>query len=96
METLENLKNDYAKEQGYEEWEHLTNDMQPHSNMYLEQAMNEICIRAQKEALEKAAENAETKTEEYYVGKIQGHIGLTASRIIIDRNSITTPENLIL
>lgn len=52
METLENLKNDYAKEQGYEEWEHLTNDMQPHSNMYLEQAMNEICIRAQKAALE--------------------------------------------
>lgn len=90
MKTLQEIKEKYAIEQGYEDWEHLTNDMQPHSNIYLEQAMDEICIRSQKEALEKASENAKTKTL-----TIQGQDGYIHYYKVIDLTSITNPENLI-
>ena len=50
------LKNNYAQEQGYEDWHELY--MLTDSIMIFQMHMNEICIRAQKEALEKAAENA--------------------------------------
>ena len=56
MKTLQEIKNHYAQEQGYEDWHELY--MLTDSIMIFQMHMNEICIRAQKEALEKAAENA--------------------------------------
>ena len=53
---LQTLKNNYAQEQGYEDWEDLIEDNW--KTILMESYMNEICIRAQKIALEKAAENA--------------------------------------
>ena len=53
---LQTLKNNYAQEQGYEDWEDLIEDNW--KTILMESHMNEICIRAQKLALEKAAENA--------------------------------------
>lgn len=100
--NLENLKNTYAQEQGYEDWDdyvikHFVSSKYSMTATLsvFENHMDKICIRAQKAALEKAAEKAKTTTEEYYVGEVSGHIGLTADRVIIDRTSITNPENLI-
>jgi hypothetical protein len=56
MKTLQEIKNHYAQEQGYEDWEDLIEDNW--KTILMESHMNEICIRAQKLALEKASENA--------------------------------------
>ena len=53
---LQTIKNNYAQEQGYEDWEDLTEDNW--RTILMEYHINEICIRAQKLALEKASENA--------------------------------------
>ena len=79
---LQTLKNNYAQEQGYEDWEDLIEDNW--KTILMESHMNEICIRAQKLALEKAAENA--------------YIHYPASNNLnpcVDETTITNPENLI-
>ena len=55
MKNLQEIKNTYAIEQGYEDWV----DLAIHHDLKadrLDQHWTEICIRAQKLALEKAAE----------------------------------------
>ena len=94
MKTLQEIKEDYAQEQGYDDWDELS-EKNNYADDY-ELHWTSVCIRAQKEALEKAAENAKVKMEEYYVGEVAGHIGLTASKPVVARTSITNPENLIL
>ena len=68
---LQTLKNNYAQEQGYEDWEDLIEDNW--KTILMESYMNEICIRAQKEALEKAVKNAkieiDLQTDWYFVNK---------------------------
>lgn len=93
METLENLKNTYAQEQGYDNWNHYfvrhfvaSSTSRTSSLAVFEMAMDEICIRAQKAALEKAAEKAEVE----FV-----HVPFDDDRPIVDRTSITNPENII-
>lgn len=55
METsLNTLKNLYAQEHDCEDWDELANSVQ--DDLEYEQHWTEICIRAQKAALEKAAE----------------------------------------
>lgn len=56
MKTLLEIKNHYAQDQGFPDWEGLQSDCQ-HLCGEMEMHMDEICIRAQKVALEKAAEN---------------------------------------
>ena len=54
---LQTLKNNYAQEHGYEDWV----DLAIHHDLKadrLDQHWTEICIRAQKIALEKESENA--------------------------------------
>ena len=82
--NLQSLKNTYAQEQGYPNWNELRH-LRGISEV-VDGYMNEICIRAQKAALEKAAENAKTTTA--FASRI-------TERIIVDRASITNPENLI-
>lgn len=47
METLETLKNNYAKEQGYEDWVDLAIYHELKADR-LDKHWQEICIRAQK------------------------------------------------
>lgn len=82
MRTLLEIKNTYAQEQGYADWRELRywRDISGVADDY----MNEICIRSQKAALEKAAENA--------------YIHYPASNNLnpcVDETTITDPENLI-
>ena len=55
---LQTLKNNYAQEQGYEDWVDFLNYYGGRHPEWFDQHWTEICIRAQKLALEKASENA--------------------------------------
>ena len=79
MKTLQEIKNNYAQEQGYEDWDTFLNYYGGRHPEWFDQHMTEICIRAQKEALEKAANKEELSYEGFFV----------------IRESITNPENLI-
>lgn len=81
METLKNLKDTYAQEQGYEDWGLFAYDVE--NEIEMEDHMDEICIRAQKAALEKAAENAKIEMD------------LQLDWYFVSKESITNPENLI-
>ena len=88
MKNLQEIKNAYAIEEGYEDWDELRywRDISVVADGY----MNEICIRAQKLVLENAAENARTKTV-----TVQGQDEYIHDDEVVDRTSITNPENLI-
>lgn len=81
--TLNTLKNRYAQEQGYEDWIELVRlnilIVNAENEYELDKHYTNICIRAQKAALEKAAEN----------------IRIDYSDLSIDETTITNPENLI-
>ena len=78
---LQTLKNNYAQEQGYEDWEDLIEDNW--KTILMESYMNEICIRAQKLALENAVENAKIEMD------------LQTDWYFVNKESITNEENLI-
>lgn len=103
--TLDYIKNTYAQEQGYEDWDDLFH-AHIHHLLYFELVMNEVCIRAQKAALEKAAETAKIVMkmgdnfidENYDMEKDELNLnsgGLVNAKLFVDRTSITNPENLI-
>lgn len=79
MKTLQEIRENYAKENGFADWEQL--DMLA-GRQEINEHIDEICIRAQKEALEKASDNLMYKT-------------VNDRFAVIDRTSITNPENLI-
>ena len=78
---LQTIKNNYAQDHGYEDWEDLIEDNW--KTILMEYHMNEICIRAQKESLEKAAENAKIEMD------------LQTDWYFVNKESITNEENLI-
>ena len=80
--TLNMLKNLYAQEQGYEDWRELQ-EFHSRNPREIESYMNEICIRAQKLALENAVENAKIEMD------------LQTDWYFLNKESITNPENLI-
>lgn len=79
---LQTLKNTYAQEQGYEDWVDLAIHHELKADR-LDKHWIEICIRAQKAALEKAEDNACNSLELY------NYEYETLSK------AITNPENLI-
>lgn len=85
MKNLQEIKDTYAQEQGYEDWEDLRiefyGDARP---LRIEEFMDEICIRSQKAALEKAADNSWINGSEF-----------SRCGCEIDSTSITNPKNLI-
>ena len=83
MKTLLEIKNHYAQEQGYEDWTELVIINELNADK-LDRHWTEICIRAQKSALENAAEN----TEDLKYIDVGGYR-------ILDATSITNSENLI-
>lgn len=80
---LETLKNQYAQEQGYKDWETFLNHYGGRHPEWFEQHWTEICIRAEKAALEKAAENVTSRSFR------------SQSDYVITCKDITNPENLI-
>ena len=85
---LQTLKNNYAQEQGYEDWKELREELYGNvPELRIEEYMDEICIRAQKAALENAAENVDSEDTFAY----------SSERNMYDyvEKSITDPENLI-
>ena len=89
METLENLKNTYAQEQGYEDWADLYRRAGYYDETIFFKHENAVIILAEKAALEKVAENAK-------LVPLQGIGFIDFSRQMLDKHSITNPENLIL
>lgn len=83
MKTLLEIKNQYAQELGYKSWSEIMflNNRNP---IAVENHMNEICIRAQKASLEKAAESTSIQ---YVRPKTFNYKEI--------ENFITNPENLI-
>ena len=80
--NLETIKNTYAQEKGYEDWKELREELYGYmTELRIEAYMDEICIRTQKLALEKAAEN------------VWNNGGEDVEKIC---PSITNAENLIL
>ena len=80
MKNLQEIKNTYAIELGYEDWGQL--DMLS-GREEITKHIYEICIRAQKAALEKAAENAKIEMD------------LQTDWYFVNKESITNEENLI-
>lgn len=69
MKILQEIKNNYAQEQGFEDWETLIHSVINHAGINgkyaaiiaVEKHLNEICLRAQRAVLENAAENTSTQ-----------------------------------
>lgn len=59
MKTLTEIKNEYARERGYEDWNDIRNDFRDKLLTLHEMTIHEreVCLRSQKLALEKAVEN---------------------------------------
>lgn len=57
-ERLQQIKDDYSKEKGYEHWEDLV-----YKKPHLEKSLDEICKRFAEEVIKEASERAEILTE---------------------------------
>ena len=86
--NLQTIKDNYAQEQGYDDWEQL--DILS-GQEEITKHIDEICIRAQKAALEKAAERLERKIE------LPSEMGIGKKNWVFAQSYIiiTNPENLI-
>lgn len=85
MKTLQEIKNAYAIEQGYDDWEQLLRKNYWNDGD-IEVHWTEICIRAQKVALENASKNGVAYKLAY---------PNNTSKAVVEKSSITNPENLI-
>ena len=97
MKTLQDIKNQYAQEHGYEDWKTFLNYYGGRHPEWFDQHWTEVCIRAQKVALDNAADSAKvqyynTRTEKKESASAMGNKGQVYS---VDRTSITNPKNLI-
>ena len=87
MKTLEKIKNELAIEKAYDSWNEIT-FFNNRNVVFIELLMNEVAKRYAKEvaiaSLEKASENARTRTND------------ESTSIIVDKSSITNEENIVL
>ena len=92
MKTLEEIKNEVAKEIGYENYNEYIKELYKNADFYFVERINklnnEIAERYAKEvaiaSLEKASENARTRIND------------ESTSIIVDKYSITNEENIVL
>lgn len=94
MKTLEQIKNEYAKEVGFDDFKSLLNGMILYNNVKssaekIDYILNKISIESQKECLKLASENAYTKTE------TNGLDGEYWDYNVVDKESITNENNII-
>lgn len=84
MKTLQEIKNNYAQEQGHEDWADLYRTAGYYDERVFFMHEDAVIILAEKAALEKAAENSWINGSEF-----------SRCGCEIDTTSITNPENLI-
>ena len=98
MKNLQEIKDTYAQEQGYEDWKELREELYGNvPELRIEKYMDEICIRAQKAALEKAAGKSEVQHHNTRTGTKTHASGMGGNGQVytVNTTSITDPENLI-
>ena len=92
MKTLEEIKNEVAKEIGYDSWNDFT-FWNSRNIVSIERLMNDVAKRYAKEvaiaSLEKASENAKLKT--FSTKNLTDF-----SKKMVDKSSITNEENIVL
>ena len=92
MKTLEEIKNEVAIEKAYDSWNEIT-FFNNRNVVFIELIMNEVAKRYAKEvaiaSLEKASENAKLKT--FSTKNL-----IDFSKKMVDKNSITNEENIVL
>ena len=92
MKTLEEIKNELAIEKAYDSWNEIT-FFNNRNVVFIELLMNEVAKRYAKEvaiaSLEKASENAKLKT--FSTKNL-----IDFSKKMVDKNSITNEENIVL
>ena len=92
MKTLEEIKNEIAIERAYDSWNELA-FWNNRNIVYIELIMDEVAKRYAKEvaiaSLEKASENAKLKT--FSTKNL-----IDFSKKMVDKNSITNEENIVL
>ena len=95
MKSLEEIKNEYAKEQCVDNWVCLIS-----MNGYneFEKHINNICMLAQKQALKNASENA--NLQKYNSNKekysfIDGYYNGLGIAYTVNKESITNENNLV-
>ena len=97
MKTLEEIKNEVAKEIGYENYNEYIKELYKNADFYFVERINklnnEIAKRYAKEvaiaSLEKASENAKLKT--FSTKNLTDF-----SKKMVDKSSITNEENIVL
>ena len=97
MKTLEEIKNEVAKEIGYENYNEYIKELYKNADFYFVERINklnnEIAKRYAKEvaiaSLEKASENAKLKT--FSTKNL-----IDFSKKMVDKSSITNEENIVL
>ena len=92
MKTLEEIKNELAIEKAYDSWNEITL-FNNRNVVFIELLMNEVAKRYAKEvaiaSLKKASENAKLKT--FSTKNLTDF-----SKKMVDKNSITNEENIVL
>ena len=92
MKTLEEIKNEIAIERAYDSWNELA-FWNNRNIVYVELIMDEVAKRYAKEvaiaSLEKASENAKLTT--FSTKNL-----IDFSKKMVDKNSITNEENIVL
>ena len=92
MKTLEEIKNEIAIERAYDSWNELA-FWNNRNIVYIELIMDEVAKRYAKKvaiaSLEKASENAKLKT--FSTKNL-----IDFSKKMVDKNSITNKENIVL
>ena len=92
MKKLEEIKNELAIEKAYDSWNEIT-FFNNRNVVFIELLMNEVAKRYAKEvaiaSLEKASENAKLKT--FSTKNLTDF-----SKKMVDKNSITNKENIVL
>ena len=93
MKTLEEIKNEVAIENGFENYDNLISDYGEKNPNNFDKYFDEIAKRYAKEvaiaSLEKASENAKLKT--FSTKNL-----IDFSKKMVDKNSITNEENIVL
>lgn len=98
MERLRDIKNEYAKEKGFDDWDHFTYKMYKFQHEEHMDKVTELYAReVAQAALEKAAEAA---CVEYYDGKyktsMEEYYTEIGGSVSVDKESITNESNITL
>ena len=94
MKTLQEIKDEYAKENSYDNWEDLTSTYK-YSIFKYQDHLNEVshryALEVARETQRRCAENAKTKLGKRQVGNLKFVLDE-----VVDKSSILDPKNLAI